>query len=221
MAGSIRSLRNPRSRDKVRSSSEAASLLYPTTSAARMAASFRVSAMAALSPHARLARLLVSLDRLFRLADHCPPARNRTPSWTFKHALVQDAAYGTLLRSRRQQLHGRIAEVLEERFPGTTESQPEVLAHHCTQAGLVDQAVRYWHNAAQLALARSAAAEAIDRLSRGLEILHSLPEGPERDRQELDLQITLGSASLAAKGWGSPEMGRAYTRAYELCHTVD
>jgi predicted ATPase len=86
---------------------------------------------------------------------------------------------------------------------------------------LLDRAVRYWHDAAQLALARSAVAEAIDQLSHGLEILQALPEGPERDWRELDLQVALGSASLAAKGWGSREMGRAYSRAYELCQTVD
>ena len=158
---------------------------------------------------------LVSSELVYRRG--VPPEA----TYSFKHALVQDTAYGTLLKSRRQQLHGRIAEVLEERFPATTKSQPELLAHHCTQAGLVDQAVTYWHNAAQLALARSAAAEAVDQLSRGLEILQSLPEGCERDRRELDLQVALGSASLAAKGWGSPEMGRVYTRAYELCQTVD
>ena len=171
--------------------------------------------------HRSEAELQAALDQL--VASELVYRRGAPPeaTYSFKHALVQDTAYGTLLKSRRQQLHGRIAEVLEKRFPETAESQPELLAHHCTQAGLVDQAVTYWHKAAQLALARSAAAEAIDQLSRGLEILQSLPEGPERDRRELDLQVALGSASLAAKGWGSPEMGRVYTRAYELCQTVD
>ena len=124
------------------------------------------------------AELQAALDQL--VASELVFRRGVPPeaTYSFKHALVQDTAYGTLLKSRRQQLHGRIAEVLEERFPETTKSQPELLAHHCTQAGLVDQAVTYWHNAAQLALARSAAAEAIDQLSRGLEILQSLPEGP-------------------------------------------
>jgi predicted ATPase/class 3 adenylate cyclase len=158
---------------------------------------------------------LVSSELVYRRG--APPET----TYSFKHALVQDVAYGTLLKSRRQQLHGRIAEVLEKRLPETTESQPELLAHHCAQAGLVNQAVTYWHDAAQLALARSAAAEAVDRLSRGLEILQSLPEGCDRDRRELDLQVALGSASLAAKGWGSRDMGRAYTRAYELCQVVD
>jgi predicted ATPase/class 3 adenylate cyclase len=167
------------------------------------------------------AELQAALDQL--VAAELVYRRGAAPdvTYSFKHALVQDTAYGTLLKSRRQRLHGRIAEVLEEHFPETTESQPELLAHHCTQAGLVDQAVTYWHKAAQLALGRSAAVEAIDQLSRGLELLRSLPEGPERDRRELDLQVALGSASLAGKVWGSPEMGLAYTRAYELCLTVD
>ncbi len=150
--------------------------------------------------------------------------RRGTPleaTYSFKHALVQDAAYGTLLKSRRQHLHARIAQVLEEHFPETSDSQPELLAHHCTRAGLLNRAVGYWHSAAQLALARSAAAEAIDQLSHGLKILQGLPKGHERDRLELDLQVGLGSASLAAKGWGSQETGRAYTRAYQLCQTVD
>jgi predicted ATPase len=167
------------------------------------------------------AELQAALDQL--VAAELIYRRGTAPdvTYSFKHALVQDAAYGTLLKSRRQQLHAWIAEVLETQFPETAETQPELLAHHCTQAGLVDRAVRYWHSAAQVALARSAAAEAIDQLYRGLEILQSLPEGPERDRRELDLQVALGSASLSAKGWASGEMGRAYTRAYELCKVVD
>ena len=112
---------------------------------------------------------LISAELVFRHGT--PP----DATYSFKHALVQDAAYGTLLKSRRQQLHARIAKGLEELFPHESEAQPELLAHHCTQAGLVDQAVTYWHNAAHLALARSAAAEAVDQLSRGLEILQSLP----------------------------------------------
>jgi class 3 adenylate cyclase/predicted ATPase len=180
-------------------------------------------------PHALLAavadrpeaELQAALDQL--VAAELVYRRGTPPdvTYSFKHALVQDAAYGTLLKSRRQQLHARIVQVLEDQFPEAADAQPELLGHHCTQAGLVEKAVGYWYSAAQLALARSAAAEAIDQLSRGLEILQGLPEGHERDQRELDLQVGLGSASLAAKGWGSRETGRAYTRAYELCQTVD
>jgi class 3 adenylate cyclase/predicted ATPase len=157
---------------------------------------------------------LVASELVFR--GGTPPEA----TYRFKHVLVQDAAYGTLLKSRRQQLHARIAKVLEERFPATVESEPEVLAHHCAAAGLADRAAAYWHEAAQLALARSAATEAMARLSRGLDLLQSLPDRPERDRRELDLQVTLGGASLAAKGWGAPETGRAYARARELCERL-
>jgi predicted ATPase len=130
---------------------------------------------------------------------------------------VQDTAYGTLLKSKRQQLHARIAQVLSERFPETAENQPELLAHHHTEAGLAEKAATYWHTAGQRALNRSATAEAVARLSRGLEALRSLPEGPQRDQRELDLQVALGGAQLAAKGWAATETGEAYTRARELC----
>jgi predicted ATPase len=157
---------------------------------------------------------LVTAELVFRRG--VPPEA----TYSFKHALVQDAAYGTLLRSRRQQLHARVVGVLEEQFLDTAESQPELLAHHCSEAGLSEKAVDYWHRAGRQAMARSAMAEATVQLTQALELLTDLPAGPERDRQELDLQVALGGASLAAKGWGSPEMGRAYTRAHELCQTV-
>ena len=99
-------------------------------------------------------------------------------TYTFKHALVRDAAYESLLKSRRQQLHARIAEALEERFPETARREPELLAHHCTEAGLAEQAVDYWRRAGALALARSATLEAVAQLSRGLELLPGLPDGP-------------------------------------------
>jgi class 3 adenylate cyclase/predicted ATPase len=157
---------------------------------------------------------LVAAELVFRRG--VPPEVN----YHFKHALVQDAAYSTLLKSRRQHLHARIVRVLEEQFPDTDETQPELLAHHCSQAGLSEKAVHYWHRAGREAIARSAMAEAVAQLSQALATLVDLPAGSERDRQELDLQVALGGASLAAKGWGSPEMGRAYTRAHELCQTV-
>jgi predicted ATPase len=138
-------------------------------------------------------------------------------SYTFKHALVQDAAYGTLLRSRRQQLHARIVRALEERFPEQAEVQPELVAHHCTQAGLSEQAIRYWHEAAQLAVRRSAMAEAVAQVHKGLGLLSALPGGSTRARHELDLQVTLGHALMALKGVAAPEMGAAYARARELC----
>jgi predicted ATPase/class 3 adenylate cyclase len=149
--------------------------------------------------------------------------RRGTPleaTYCFKHALVRDAAYSTLLSSRRRQLHARIAGVLEERFPETANTQPELLAHHCRQAGLMEQAVDYWTKAGQQSLARSATLEAVAHLSEGLKALRSLPESPERDRRELDLQVALARAQFAAKGSAAAETGEAYTRARELCERI-
>src|SRR5205823_7881470 len=109
-------------------------------------------------------------------------------TYTFKHALIQDAAYQSLLRSTRQQYHQRIAQVLAERFPETAETQPELLAHHYTEAGLGAQAVDYWQRAGQRAIQRSAHVEAISHLTRGLEVLAALPDSAERIQHELVLQ---------------------------------
>jgi class 3 adenylate cyclase/predicted ATPase len=146
-----------------------------------------------------------------------PPAA----TYSFKHALIQDAAYQSLLKSRRQQLHARIVGVLEERFPETAEAEPELLAHHCAQAGLVEKASTYWHEAGQQAIRRSALAEAVTHLTTALELLAGFADGPERRRQEFELQVTLGGALMQAKGWASPEMGRAYARARDLCREAD
>src|SRR5262245_29173018 len=110
-------------------------------------------------------------------------------TYLFKHALIQDTAYQSLLKSRRQQLHRQIAQVLEERFPDTKETQPELLAHHYTEAGLIAQAIPYWQQAGQRAVQRSAYTEAINHLTRGLEVLKMLPDTPERASQELALQL--------------------------------
>ena len=140
-------------------------------------------------------------------------------TYLFKHALIQEAAYQSLLRSTRQQYHQRIAQVFEERFPETVATQPELLAHHYTEAGLAEQAVGYWYTAGQRAHERSAHGEAIGHLRKGLELLTTLPDTPEHRQQELDLQITLGAA-LMAKGFAAPDTGAAYQRARELCQQV-
>ncbi|MGE0826264.1 MAG: adenylate/guanylate cyclase domain-containing protein [Candidatus Binatia bacterium] len=137
--------------------------------------------------------------------------------YLFKHALVQDTAYQSLLKSKRQQLHQQIAQVLEDHFPDTKETQAELLAHHYTEAGLMAQALPYWEKAGQKAVQRSAYVEAINHLTKGLELLKTLPEAPDRNQQELTLQITLGSALMAVKGLASPETERTYSRARELC----
>jgi predicted ATPase len=138
-------------------------------------------------------------------------------TYLFKHALIQDAAYQSLLRSTRQQYHQRIAQVLESRFPETCETQPELLAHHYTEAGLGGQALPYWQQAGERAIQRSANLEAIGHLTRGLEVLRTLPNTPNRTQQELDLQTRLGLALVAMKGFAAPEVANAYERARELC----
>jgi predicted ATPase len=138
-------------------------------------------------------------------------------TYTFKHALVQDAAYQSLLKSTRQQYHQRIAQVLEEQFAEIAEAQPELLAHHCTEAGLTAQAVHYWHHAGQKAIERSAHVEAIAHLYQGLELLQTLRETPERLQHEVDLLITLGASLRATQGSAAPEVGQTYLRAQLLC----
>ena len=141
-------------------------------------------------------------------------------TYRFKHALIQEEAYQSLLRSTRQQHHQRIAQVLEAQFPDTAETRPELLAHHYTEAGLPAQAIPYWQQAGQRAYERSAYMEAIAHLTKGLEVLTDLPDTPERARQELTLHITLGPALMAAKGLAAPEVERVYTRALVLCRQV-
>ena len=166
------------------------------------------------------AELQAALDQL--VAAELVYRRGTPPdvTYSFKHALVQDAAYGTLLKSKRQQLHARIAEVLEERFPEQVEAEPELLAHHCTQAGLAEMAVSYWCRAGEQALARSAMAEAAAQLQKGLELVKGLPDDADPRGRELELQIALGRAMLGAKGWAAPETGEAYSRARELCERL-
>jgi class 3 adenylate cyclase/predicted ATPase len=140
--------------------------------------------------------------------------------YTFKHALIQDAAYQSLLKGKRQQYHQQIAQVLEERFPETKETQPELLAHHYTEAGLIAQAIPYWQQAGQRAVRRSAYAEAISHLTKGLELLKALPDTPDRAQQELTLQIALGGPLIVTKGHASSEVGNAFARARELCRQI-
>jgi predicted ATPase len=141
-------------------------------------------------------------------------------TYLFKHALIQEAAYQSLLRSTRQQYHQRIAQVLEAHFPETTETQPELVAHHYTEAGLREQAVGYWQRAGQRAIERSANLEAVAHLTQGLEVLATLPDTPERAQRELMLQATLGPALMHTKGYAFSDVEEAYGRARELCQQV-
>jgi len=140
-------------------------------------------------------------------------------SYLFKHALVQDAAYATLLRARRQQLHAAIAAALEAEFPEIVAAQPELLAHHHTEAGLRQQAIDNWLRAGERAVEASANLEAIAHLNRGLKLLHALPETLHRDEKELAFQVALLTPLFAAR-FGSAEGEHAAARGIELSRRV-
>jgi len=141
--------------------------------------------------------------------------------YTFKHALVQDAAYGTLLRDHRQQLHGRITTTLEGQFPEIVSAHPEIMAQHCAEAGMLEKAVGYQLKAGQQAVTRSAMTEAVAQLQKGLQLLASLPDRTSHQQQELELQIALGQALIATKGYSASESGEAYARARQLCDQLN
>jgi class 3 adenylate cyclase len=141
-------------------------------------------------------------------------------TYRFKHALIQDAAYQSLLRSTRQQYHQRIAQVFEARFPGLVETQPELVAQHYTAAGCAEQAVVYWQRAGRRASDRSAHVEAISHVTTGIELLKTLPETPARAQHAVALHLALGAALQIAKGHAAPEVEHAYTQARALCQQV-
>ena len=198
--------------------------LAPTSDVAQIAAALgRQFSHELISAVAALPRQQLD-DALARLVDAELIFRRGTPpdaEYTFKHALVQEAAYGTLLRSRRQQLHARIAATLEGQFPEIVVVQPALLARHCAEAGLAEKAVVYWLKAGQQSLARSATTEAAAQLQKGLDVLDGLPGGPGRQRLELDLQLALGYALMAAKGFSAPEVGSTFARARALAEQND
>jgi class 3 adenylate cyclase len=160
---------------------------------------------------------------LGRLVDSGLVLRRGDPPdarFLFKHVLVQDAAYSSLLRADRRSLHRRIAEVLEAQFSELTETQPELLGHHFTEAGMGQRAVRYLLKAGQQALGLSAMTEAAALLGKALTLIPTLPESIARHESELDLQIAIGQASIATLGYAAPAVGRAFARARALCETL-
>ncbi len=159
--------------------------------------------------HAGLTQL-VDAELLYQRGT--PPAA----TYTFKHALIQETAYQSLLKRTRQQLHARIAEVLEERFPERVASEPEVLARHCDQAGLATQAIAHYQRAGERATQRSANEEAIGHLRRALDLVATLPETRERHQMELGLQMAIGGPLNSVRGPSHPEVEQTYARAREL-----
>jgi hypothetical protein len=141
-------------------------------------------------------------------------------TYTFKHALIQDAAYLSMVKKRRQQFHRTVAERLEQQFSETAEKQPELIAHHLTEAGQTARAVGYWLKAGQRAQAAFANAEAFRHLTRGLDLLAALPDGPDKTRTELELQLGLAEVLIQQKGYGADEVGAILERAKVLAEQV-
>jgi len=162
------------------------------------------------------AELSGGLDRLAEAGLSFSRGAPPQSSYLFKPALVQDAAYGTLLRSRRQQLHARVVAALEQHFADLVGRQPELLAHHLTAAGDTERAVVQWLKAGQYAAARLAHIEAIRHFDRGLGVLATLPEGRARDRRETELQLARGLSLFTTEGFLSPAAAEAYAQALEL-----
>lgn len=162
-------------------------------------------------------------DALQRLTDSGLMFQRGTGSratFLFKHALVRDAAYASLLRNRRRELHARIAAALEADFSGVVESRPELLAHHLTNAGEALQAIRFWQLAGQRTTRLSSYVEANHHFSRALDLLRTLPDAQAHARQELDLLVALATVQLATHGYGAPEVAAAFSQAKERCYAL-
>ena len=157
---------------------------------------------------------------LFRLALHrwgvAPHATYR-----FKHPLVQDASYSTLLREPRRALHARIAETIETQFSDIVDSQPELLARHYTEAGLIEKAASLWGKAGQRSLARSALIEAVEQLTRALDQIGTLPATPALRRDQIELQVALITPLIHVKGYAAPETRAAVEQAHLLIEQAE
>jgi class 3 adenylate cyclase/predicted ATPase len=177
--------------------------------------SYEIVADVARRPEEELKEILSRLVEAGLIFQHGEPPRS---SFLFKHGLLQDAAYSTLLRGPRRSLHERIAQTIEEAFPEIAASQPELVARHRTEAGLKKQATVYWQRAGELALRRSAGSEALRHFSSALRILEELPDATERWQQELDIRLGLGTALIFGRGFRSagPEIIDHYARAVAL-----
>jgi class 3 adenylate cyclase/predicted ATPase len=162
------------------------------------------------------AALQAELDKLVVAELLYQKGKPPESSYQFKHALIQDAAYSSLLKAKKQQVHRQVAHALEKQFAATIAHQPELLAHHFTEAGLTSKAIEYWLKAGRRSQERSANQEAIGHFTRGLELIATLAEGSPRDRLELDLQIPLGAALVSTRGYAAPEVGPVFDRAHAL-----
>jgi DNA-binding winged helix-turn-helix (wHTH) protein/predicted ATPase len=162
-----------------------------------------------------------ALDRL-ELAE-LASSRGKPPkaTYTFKHALVQDAAYGTLLRSKRQHIHGEITSAIEQAFPEIVEMQPEILARHCAEAGLDEKAQKYWRTAGEQAVRRASNREAIEHFRQALALNEKLPADISRSRTELAILSQLGPALRSVHGWSASEVGIVFERAEDIARQLE
>ena len=167
------------------------------------------------------AELASALDRLIAAGLLFQQGVPPHATYLFKHALVQDAAYGTLLREPRRALHARIAETLQSQFTEIAENQPELLARHCTEAGLIEQAASLWGKAGQRSLERSALVEAVAQLTRALDQIATLPASPALRREEMKLQVALITPLTHVKGYAAPETNAAVERARQLIEQAE
>jgi len=187
--------------------------------AATIGREFSYELLRAISPHEET-KLTGALNRLVDAELLDQNLFQNQLRYSFRHALIRDAAYESLLRSQRRQYHRRVAIALQERFGEIVEARPELLANHLTEAGMIEEAIPHWQKAGQRALEKSANKEAIRHLNKGLEQLSMLPETHQRLQQELMLRIALGTALMVTKGFASPEAQSVYARAGKLAHQV-
>lgn len=180
---------------------------------------FRIDLLAAVSPLApqALREALAAMTAAAIAFDRGEPPGT---TFVFKHALVQDAAYASLLRSKRQALHEKIAQTFEKSHPERVKAEPELIAHHYTEAGRPLVAARYWAAAARRAVDSSASVEALGHASSGLALLADAPASPERDAIELPLQVLRGAACRAVRGFASSDAERSFLRARDLCESL-
>lgn len=164
--------------------------------------------------------LQAHLENLVDADILCRRQKGSAPAFLFSHALIRDAAYESLLRSTRRQLHASVARTLASAFPAVAEQQPEQLADHFTRGGVHEEAAAWWLRAAQRALSRHAPAEATGHVAAGMAEVRNLPPASARDLRELELQMALGSALMATRGYGTLEVEACFSRARELCRRI-
>ena len=179
--------------------------------------SFELLAASCSLPAADLQR---ELDKLVKAEILFHKGQAAEASYIFKHALLQDAAYRSMLTKKRQACHQRIAEVLEARFPDIVHSQPALLAQHFTEAGITDKAIQYWLKAGQKSQEQSANIEAIRHFERGLALTMSLPASPQRDMLELGLKLPLSGVLMALQGYAAPEVEPVQNRCIQICRDL-